>query len=201
MTRTDTPVGRPIVQEDELRLLAQQYGDPVRRAFSLPVDDSIRRFRFNPESDRRAEVVFAIQDAAGGIWVHAKRNYPRNLFRLPSGGIDWNEEVEDALLREISEETALEVQIERFLGLLDYEFHDQGRTASFASYVFLVHSLGGVPRPQPAEAITEFRQVLPAQLLEIAADLRNLVGDRHAWGLWRALAHELVYDTLTTGHR
>ena len=201
MTRTDTPVGRPIVEEEELRVLTQRYGEPLRRSFSLPVDESIRRFRFSPESDRRAEVVFAIQDPAGGIWVHAKRNYPRNLFRLPSGGIDWSEEVESALLREISEETALEVHVERFLGLLAYEFRDEGRSASFASYVFLVHSRGGIPRPQPAEAITEFRQVLPGQLLEIAADLRNLLGDRHAWGLWRALAHELVYDSLTTGHR
>jgi hypothetical protein len=31
---------------------------------------------------------------------------------------------------------------------------------------------------------------------QLAIDLRNLMGMRRAWGEWRALAHDLVYDTL-----
>lgn len=196
MTPVKAPLVRPVVEEEELARLVDRFGEPLRRAFVLPVDESIRRYRFSDAGDRRAEVVFVIQDPMGGIWVHAKRNYPRNTFRLPSGGIAWHEDVESALLREIGEETALEVVVERFLGLLSYEFHDEERVAHFASYLFLVRSLGGVPCPEPGEAITEFRKVPPSRLLEIAADLRTLGGERFAWGLWRSLCHDMAHDAL-----
>jgi hypothetical protein len=38
--------------------------------------------------------------------------------------------------------------------------------------------------------------VLPSQIGQMALDLRSMIGDRRAWGQWRALAHDLVYDTL-----
>jgi hypothetical protein len=41
-----------------------------------------------------------------------------------------------------------------------------------------------------------FRAISPHQLRQLAANLRNLVGKRRAWGEWRALAHDLVYETL-----
>jgi hypothetical protein len=38
--------------------------------------------------------------------------------------------------------------------------------------------------------------VLPNHLTQTAAELRNLMGDRHGWGQWRAIAHDLVYEAL-----
>ena len=43
----------------------------------------------------------------------------------------------------------------------------------------------------------EFRTVLPSQLCGLAADMRNLIGDRHGWGQFRAISHDLVYEHLT----
>ena len=197
-TLVDLP--NPTVIESEVNLLVQRYGPPLRRSLTVAPDATAVRYRFGDQGDRRAEVVFVIQEPGGGLWVHAKAHYPRSISRLPSGGIRWDEVVEDALMREIAEESGLEVVIERFLGLLQYRFVHEGNVAHFASYAFYVRSCGGVPIPQCDEAITEFRQVLPSQLLQIAADLRNLMGDRRNWGQWRALVHELVYDALSASH-
>jgi 8-oxo-dGTP pyrophosphatase MutT (NUDIX family) len=186
----------PTVVDTEVVSLALEFGMPVRRSIALPADASTRTWRFGSDGDRRAEVVFAIQDRGGGIWLHTKRQYPRNLYRLPSGGIHWHEPVRDALFREVREETGLAVQVSSFVGLLEYQFHDAGQVANFASYVFLLHSKGGRPVPCDDEEISGFRLVSPAHLMLTARTLRRLPGDRAMWGAWRALAVEMVYDAL-----
>jgi ADP-ribose pyrophosphatase YjhB (NUDIX family) len=191
-----TAIRKPMICEEEVRELACAFGAPVRRVFHIQADSYIRAYRWRADSDRRAEVVFAIQDPAGKIWVHAKAHYPSHIYRLPSGGIDWDEDVHHALLREVVEETGLCVSVRRFLGLIDYHFHDKGSTARFASYIFHVISDGRPPTLPDNGEISQFRAILPCQLLELSADMRNMVGDRRGWGEWRALAHDLVYDLL-----
>lgn len=189
-------VGRPMICEEEVCELAAQFGAPVRRTFHIQADEYIRSYRWRPNPDRRAEVVFAIQDPAGRIWVHAKAHYPGHIFRLPSGGVELDECIYQALLREVTEETNLAVRIRRFLGIIEYCFYYNGSTARFASYVFHLLSDGSEPRLPADDEISAFRAILPCQLLQFSADMRNLVGDRRGWGQWRALAHDLVYDLL-----
>ena len=115
------------------------------------------------DSDRRAEVVFAIHNDDGRDWVHAKPHYPTHIFRLPSGGVHWDEQVETALLREVEEETGLPVAIERFIGLVEYRFWRQQSSVKFASYIFALHSLQDArPVCRAGETISEFRAVSPA---------------------------------------
>jgi ADP-ribose pyrophosphatase YjhB (NUDIX family) len=186
----------PAVDEYEIAELAQRFGLPQRRSVYMQADPSMVAYRFRGTGDRRAEVVFVIQDPSSVIWVHNKQHYPSSLFRLPSGGIHWHERVEDALMREIAEETALLTRIERFLGVIEYFFYHEERIVHFASYVFHLYSEGGQPYTVKDEEITGFRAILPCQLLEISADLHNLIGDRRLWGQWRAVSHDLAYDTL-----
>jgi len=188
---------RPMICEEEVAELAVRYGAPTRRVFSIQADEYIRAYRWRADNDRRAEVVFAIQDPAGKIWVHAKAHYPGHIYRLPSGGINPCEPVQMALFREVEEETGLEVAIRRFLGLIEYRFHHNGSVRSFASYVFHLQSSMILPRLPADGEISAFRAILPSQLLQMSADMRNIVGDRRGWGQWRALAHDLVYDSLT----
>ncbi len=189
-------VVRPMISEEEVHELAAQFGTPIRRHFHIQADEYIRAYRWRANSDRRAEVVFAIQDPASRIWVHAKAHYPGHIFRLPSGGIEWCEPVLAALLREVEEETALAVYVQRFLGLIEYCFHDGNSTACFASYIFQLTSDGTPPRLPADGEISAFHTVLPCQLLQLSADMRNMVGARRGWGQWRALAHDLVHDAL-----
>jgi ADP-ribose pyrophosphatase YjhB (NUDIX family) len=191
------PTRLPRVIGDEVADLSAHYGAPLQRSFDVQADDYIHAFRFNKSSDRRAEVVFAIEDDAGQLWVHTKAHYPPDIFRLPTGGIHWDELVVDGLLREVQEETGLPVEIKRFLGIIEYQFWYRGMMAPFASYIFHLHSTCiDCPSIQQGEPISEFRAVLPQQLQQLAGNLRNLAGVRRAWGEWRALAHDLVYDAL-----
>lgn len=195
---TAAPTGvRPMISEGEVNELAKEFGTPIRRHFHIQADEYIRAYRWRADSDRRAEVVFAIQDPASRIWVHAKAHYPGHIFRLPSGGIEWREPVLTALLREVEEETGLSVYVQRFLGLIEYCFHDGDSTAYFASYIFQLMSDGSSPRLPADGEISAFHTILPCQLLQLSADMRNMVGARRGWGQWRALAHDLVYDALT----
>lgn len=193
-------IALPTIWAEEVAELAARYGQPGYRSHSIQADDYIYSYRWRKDTDRRAEVVFAIQDGGSGIWVHAKPHYPAHIFRLPSGGVHWDEGIEAALMREIAEETGLTVYIERFLGLVEYHFFRGESTVHFASYVFHLISAGGKPVIQESEQISEFRTVLPQQLGQIANNLRSLGGNRRGWGEWRALAHDLVYEILSGDH-
>jgi ADP-ribose pyrophosphatase YjhB (NUDIX family) len=185
-----------MIVPDEVDDLAQRYGTPLRRTHNVQADAYIHGYRFAKVIDRRAEVVFAVEDSAGRLWVHAKPHYPANIFRLPSGGVHWDELVTEALTREICEEMGLAVEVRRFLGIIEYRFWHGNVMAPFVSYVFHLQSRGNVPIAQEGEEISAFRAVLPKQVGQIAFDLRSLPGERQGWGQWRALAHDLVYDTL-----
>ena len=191
-----TTAPRPMICETEVSLLAQHYGPPQRRSFNIQADEYIRAYRWRKESDRRAEVVFAIQDPTGKIWMHTKAHYPAHLSRLPSGGVGLAEGIYDALLREVEEETGLAIKIDRFVALLDYTFHHNGQQACFASYVFHLRSDGQPPVLPDTGEIHAFRAILPSQLLQLTVDMRNMMGERRGWGQWRAIAHDTVYDYL-----
>ncbi len=186
-----------IIRDDEVHALAARFGVPTRRTFNVQADEYIHAYRWSARPDRRAEVVFALQDPFDRVWLHAKRHYPSHVYRLPSGGVGLSESVHHALLREVAEETGLAAAVSGFIGLLDYHFHYNGATARFASYIFLLRTDGSLPQVHTDEDISDFCLVLPNQLAQTAADLRNLIGDRRAWGQWRALAHDLVYERLS----
>jgi 8-oxo-dGTP pyrophosphatase MutT (NUDIX family) len=191
------PLTLPMIVSDEVAELSSRYGTPLYRAFHIQADEYIYAYRFNKSQDRRAEVVFAIEDDAGQLWVHTKQHYPPHIFRLPTGGVHWGELVVDGLLREVKEETNLPVEIVRFLGIIEYEFSYGNLVAPFASYIFHLRSTCvECPLIGPDEPISEFRAVSPHQIGQLAVDLRGLAGKRRAWGEWRALAHDLVHDTL-----
>jgi ADP-ribose pyrophosphatase YjhB (NUDIX family) len=192
-----TNTARPMIDEGEVQELIDKYGAPVRRTYFIQADEYIRSYRWQPTSDRRAEVVFAIQNPASQIWLHAKAHYPARIYRLLSGGIHPEEGVEEALWREIAEETSLECRVERFLGLVTYHFTYGDEVAHFASYIFTLAADFTQPRCERDNEISAFCAMLPSQLRDVSNDLRNLIGDRHGWGQWRALAVDLVHEQLT----
>ncbi|HSR73312.1 MAG TPA: NUDIX hydrolase, partial [Sulfurovum sp.] len=74
-----------------------------------------------------------------GIVLIERNNDPKGLA-LPGGFVDVGESVEDALVREMKEETNLDVQISRLLGV----YSDPGRDPRFhtASVVYIVKAQG-----------------------------------------------------------
>lgn len=194
-TQTDTRK-RPMIDEAEVRHLANLYGIPIHRRYDVQAGGSILKHRWRKDVDRRAEVVFAIQGRCEQIWLHTKHQYEQPIYRLPSGGIELNESVVDAMLREVDEETGLTVQITRFVGLLEYTFHRRDAVAHFASYVFLLTNKSDLPPCPDDKEVSGFRSILPSQLPQISADLRNIIGERRYWGHWRALPHDVLHEAL-----
>ena len=217
----------PMVDLREVNELAALYGEPIRRCYDVKAGGSILEYRWRKDSDRRAEVVFAIQGPGEQIWLHTKHRYERPMFRLPTGGIEWDESVLDALLREVEEEAGVQVEIQRFVGLIEYQFYqvapnEQGATADnvgissssarhsstqqstepsltsarFASYIFLLKNLEGRLIAHNNEEVAEFKSIMPSHLPQVSASLRNVLGHRREWGHWRAISHDVLFESL-----
>jgi ADP-ribose pyrophosphatase YjhB (NUDIX family) len=181
----------PAVELRELRALSRAYGAPRRVVVPLerwPMPRSSR-------GDRRGEVVFAIQDRAGCVLLHAKGFYPEGVFRLPGGGIHRDERVVDALFREVAEETGLRVRVDAFVAVVEYAI--QRRRQPFASYVFLLSTERLQPIVQdPEEHISEFKGATVAELKATAEQLRQLPESWRVWGRFRAIAHDLAAEEI-----
>jgi len=177
---------------DPVARLAHRYGEPRSLVCALPSVD------FPPLSERKhGEVCMAILRRGGGFLLQTKRSYPNAVMRLPSGGIKPGEDIEHALVREIWEETNLDVTIERFVAVLRYR--DESRPTAFRTFLFLVREVNGTLRNNdPHEHITEWREATPAQLPYYAEELRRLQPSWRNWGLFRAAALEALSDHLAT---
>jgi ADP-ribose pyrophosphatase YjhB (NUDIX family) len=182
------------IDENELRALMADYGRAEVEHFRVEVDENLFDNRVARASDRRGEVVFAIE-LPSGILIHRKSFYGNGVFRLPSGGIDYGERVIDALRREIREETGLRSTDERLLGVQDCQLCLGERAVRFVSYVFHVRARGN-PRIDPKERIVAVRVIPPAELADVAESLRHTPPPNDGWGRWRALAHDLAYRRL-----
>lgn len=182
------------IEAVELRELMASYGQVDLEHIQVEIDEDLYYNRFMKATDRRGEVVFAIQ-MPDGILVHHKAFYGDGVFRLPSGGIDYGEKVVDALRREIWEETGLSCAGEQLLGIQDCQLGLVSHSVRFVSYIFHVHAQGDLYL-DPKESIDAIRLVPPSELSDIAESLRRTPPPHEGWGRWRALAHDLVYRHL-----
>lgn len=185
----------------ELRELGARWGAPARIVAEL------ERVDFDPiaRRDRAGEVCMVVRRASGGrILVSIKTFYPRQGWRLPTGGIHLGEAIADALVREADEETGLDLRVERFLALVEYRRRGIPR-AVFHTAAFLLTELGGTLAPRDAdEQIEGYREIEIDELPAIAETLASIPhaaapaigGSWSDWGLFRAVAHRAVYDAL-----
>src|SRR5205823_929597 len=113
--------------EAEMAALARRLGAPIVRDVAL--DD----IAFDPVGNpsRFAEVCMVVRRPTGNVLLSIKTFYPRSAYRLPTGGIDRDEPILDAVLRETLEETGLAVEVGRFLAALTYfGWRNNGRASS-----------------------------------------------------------------------
>ena len=176
--------------EAEIARLTRRYGRPQHVVYDLPTTD------FGPlNRGRVAEVAMAIRRPNGLYLLQTKRSYPRNTFRLPTGGIKRGEGIEHALLRETDEETSLECEIVRFAALVDYRAPHGHR--AFSSYLFVLDERRGNLKPRdPSEGITGWLEADPDDLDAAADRLRSCSGGWRSWGYFRALVLDALVQSI-----
>lgn len=192
-----------MIDQQELEELIRLYGEPGRRCYTLKAS----QWMLERLKDLRGEVIPVLQRPGGKVLLHAKKFYPDGVYRLLSGGIYKGESVLEALQREVHEETGLEAEIERFLGLLEYNVRGTFGSAThlrdgadFVSYVFLLSETDGPPMPHDeSEEISAFREISWQAFGEAARALRSLPHEWREWGEFRALAHEFLAEIQVHG--
>ena len=128
------------VEPVELAQIERDWGQAPQQHHRLQVDHPFLTGDHQTlvSDRRRAEICYIMHRgrAQDGLLLHIKTFYPVGAFRLPTGGIHQGQGVVETLAREINEETGLtvgeradQVQVQRYLGLLSYEFHHAGLAA------------------------------------------------------------------------
>jgi len=191
--------------EQQITTLAGQFGMPKRVVVELD------GWPFDPldRTDRYGEVCMVIRRPNGKLLTAIKTYYPPGCYRLLTGGVDHGENIVDGLLREVDEETGLDVGIRRFLAVIEYRLAaPDAPPISFATFAFLLDESGGVLEVRDLhERHADFREIDPSELLALAAHLAaapdafdaEIGGSWRDWGRFRAVVHRTVHGILNDG--
>ncbi len=179
---------------EEIETLRRKYGDFPIEHVTLRVGEAFfQRARTPIGKERRAEILAVVVAPSGRVLVHTKRFYPTGVYRLLSGGIGTGELVEEALQREIFEETGQRVKGACLIGVLRYTIEHGNTRVEFASYVYRVDVEDErVEVNDVEEEIDDFRWIWPVELREIREALLHVPEEWKDWGVFRALGHDFV---------
>ena len=204
------PAARSSLFAADWRHLRARWPQARRNHVSMEVDDPfLTAYPQNLLRDgRAAEICYLLYrgQPGTGILLHTKSYYPEQAYRLPTGGLAPGEDPVAGVVREVAEETGLEVREESagsrtgciadFAGLLTYSFrHLQlEREFTFASFMFAIQA----PDDMEPQVIDETEQIAgwvwcpPDDLHRVAANLCGLkdsTPDWADWGCFRAAVH------------
>ncbi|MDX3528063.1 NUDIX domain-containing protein [Streptomyces sp. ID05-39B] len=109
-------------------------------------------------------VTAVVRDDAGKLLLIHKTD--NDLWALPGGGHDIGERIADTVVREVREETGIDVEVDNIVGLYTDPEHvlayDNGEVRQQFSICFRAHSVGGSLRTSSESK--EVRWIDPANL-------------------------------------
>lgn len=181
--------------------LTAEFGTPRQFNKILKVKNT-----FGPvfkNDGRVGEIAMVLINNQNQIWLMGKEHYLEGLLRIPTGGINRNEDPLAALKRELKEETSFDLITAQFIGLINYTIVGTPKEDTFVSYIFRIQIGDRTPVPtDESEKINQFKTVGINQLPETAKIWKTLPSppDKpyyHDWGRFRAILHEVTFDLLS----
>ena len=118
--------------------------------------------------------VDAVIPYKGGIVLIKRKNEPfKGYYALPGGIVEYGEKVEDAVIREVREETGLECRIKKLVGV--YSDPNRDPRGHFVSICFLMEVIGGeLKASSDAEDVKVFKL---GDLPKLAFDHEKMIKD------------------------
>ena len=137
--------------------------------------------------DRRGEVVFCVIRPNGKIISVTCSEYPEGIYRIPTGGVGHNEDIMEAVFREVREELGLEAKIRSFGGVVRVRFEHSDEFFMFYSYIFILAS---------DDEVSGVKETDLAGLEEIVNKLNHIKGKWQDWGRFRYVTSKAVLELL-----
>ena len=149
------------------------------------------------QKDRRGEVVFCVVRPNGKFIAITCSEYPKGIYRIPTGGIGHGEDILGAVYREVREELGLEVTIRSFGGVVRIRFEHENQHVMFYSYIFILDETGGkLLEDASDDEISEVREVNLDGLEKIVKSLEGIRGKWKDWGRFRYVTSNAVLRIL-----
>ena len=169
-------MGEDLNNTNQLVLL----GNPKKRIIQNPdshlMDEPIpgwvqKLIKYGPRPNLTVDAIVLIE---GKLVLIQRKNEPfKGMWALPGGFVEYKEKVEDAVVREMEEETGLKTRVLSLVGV--YSDSDRDPRGHTVSAVFHLEKVGGeLKAASDAKSVQLFSL---EELPELAFDHENIVAD------------------------
>lgn len=158
-------------------------------------DKFLNRMKDLVARDRRGEVVFGVVRPNGKLILVTCEEYPEGIFRVPTGGINYGEDILKAVQRETMEELGLRTEILSFGGVIKLKFAYKHDSEMFYCYLFLLKEVSGKLLEDATDV--EVSKVIEADyntMCKASQTLNNIEGNWADWGKFRSITTKAIVE-------
>jgi ADP-ribose pyrophosphatase len=173
---------------EEIKEKLNNSAAEIEHILNFKGNNFLNRMKSLVVKDRRGEVVFGVVRPNGKLILVTCEEYPEGIYRVPTGGINFGEDVLEAVKRETMEELGLTTEIANFGGVVKLKFTHDDDSEMFYCYLFLLKEVAG--RLLEDATDVEVSQVMEADyedILKACEKLNNIEGKMSDWGKFRAV--------------